>query len=348
MRGVRAAWSFTARVAVWSVSGSVLGTLAFSEAARQSWPAFVRHTAMGVVFSSCCIGLCFVALPALPRYARRRFRYPLNWVVVAAGLVVVSIVACAIGTALLVVTEFTPPRSALRLLQEALPTSTYFTLFFGMATSFVSESKERETAEARRLVAEAQLAWLESRVHPHFLFNTLNSIASMTHTDPPGAERMTHQLASLMRSSLDAASRPLVSLRDEIDLVRDYLAIERVRFGDRLRYTIDVDDRAADTAIPRLSLQTLAENSVKYAVSPQRGGASIAIRAVAQGTATCVEVEDDGPGFDPDGESPGHGLALLRARLAMSFESHARLDVQSRAGRTRVAIVVPSRGVPAT
>ena len=85
MRGLRKAWSFLARVAAWSVSGSVLGTLAFSEPARQSWSAFVHHTTMGVVFSSCCIGLCFVALPALPRYARQRFRYPLNWVVVAAA-----------------------------------------------------------------------------------------------------------------------------------------------------------------------------------------------------------------------------------------------------------------------
>ena len=152
MRGVRKAWSFLAHVAAWSVSGSVLGTLAFSETARGSWPAFVRQTTMGVVFSSCCIGLCFVVLPALPRYARQRFRYPLNWVIVAAALVVLSFVACAIGTALLVVTGFTPPRMALRLLQEALPTSTYFTLLFGMATSFMSESKERETADARRLV----------------------------------------------------------------------------------------------------------------------------------------------------------------------------------------------------
>ena len=348
MRGVRKAWSFLARVAVWSVSGSVLASLAFTPMARRSWAAFVSQTAMSIVFSSCCIALCHVALPALPRYARQRFRYPLNWVVVAAGLFVVSIVACAIGVAVLVVTRSTPPHDALSLLQAAVPAAAYFTLLFGMATSFVSESKERETADARRLVAEAQLASLESRVNPHFLFNTLNSIASMTHTDPPGAERMTHQLASLLRSSLDAASRPLVSLRDEIELVRDYLAIERVRFGDRLRYTIDVDDRAADTAIPRLSLQTLAENSVKYAVSSRRDGASIAIRAVANGTATRVEVEDDGPGFDPDLEWSGHGLALLRARLALSFQSQARLDVQSRPGRTRVAIIVPSRGVPAT
>jgi LytS/YehU family sensor histidine kinase len=217
-----------------------------------------------------------------------------------------------------------------------------------MATSFVSESKERETADTRRLVAEAQLASLESRVNPHFLFNTLNSIAAMTHTDPQGAERMTHQLASLMRSSLDAASMPLVCLRDEIDLVRNYLAIEHVRFGDRLRYTIDVDEPAAETPVPRLSLQTLAEKSVKYAVSPQRDGACITIRAATNGASTRVELEDDGPGFDPDEERPGHGLALLRARLAMNFPSRARLEVQSRPGRTRVAIVVPSHGVRAT
>ena len=341
---MRKAWPFLTHIAAWSVSGSVLGTLAFSEAARGSWPVFVRQTAMGIVFSSCCIGLCFVLLPALPRYARQRFRYPLNWVVVAAALVVVSIVATAIGTAVLVVTGFTPARTALNLLQEALPTSTYFTLLFGMATSFVSESKERESADARRLVAEAQLASLESRVNPHFLFNTLNSIAAMTHSDPQGAEQMTHQLASLMRSSLDAASTPLVRLRDEIDLVQDYLAIERVRFGSRLRYTIDVDDRSAGITIPRLSLQTLAENSVKYAVSQQREGASIAIRAQTNGVSTRVEVEDDGPGFDPSQETPGHGLALLRARLAMTFQNQARLDVQSRPGRTRVAMVVPSGG----
>ena len=252
--------------------------------------------------------------------------------VVAGGLVVLSVVACAIGASVLVVTGSTPSRDALALVAEAVPAAAYFTVLFGMATSFVSESKERETADARRLVAEAQLASLESRVNPHFLFNTLNSIASMTHTDPPGAERMTHQLASLMRSSLDAASKPLVSLRDEIDLVRDYLAIERVRFGNRLRYTIDVDDRAADTAIPRLSLQTLAENSVKYAVSPQRDGASIAIRAVANGTSTRVEVEDDGPGFNRSGVVGARSGACSAPAWRSRFQSHARLDVREPPG----------------
>jgi len=334
--------SFVASVVAWSAPGTVLGPLAFSDAARRSWTAFVGVAVIGFAISSGCIALTHLALPAFPRYARRRFRYPLNWVIVALGLVALAVGGSLLGVAFLVGLRWIDSSRAVGLLLASLPTATYFTLLFGMATSFMSESKERATAEARRLAAEAQLASLESRVNPHFLFNTLNSIAALTHSNPSGAEQMTNQLASLMRSSLDSASTPLVQLGEEIDLVRKYLAIERVRFGDRLRYTIEVDDDVT-TLVPRLSLQTLVENSVKYAVSTQRDGASVSIAGVARDGFTRVEVEDDGPGFDPRTARDGHGLALLRARLAMSFGSEARLEVQSRPGCTRVAIVVPTR-----
>ena len=342
---MRKAWSFVASVVAWSAPGTLLGALAFNADARRSWTVFVGTAVVGFVISSGCVALTRLALPAFPRYARERFRYPLNWVIVALGLVVVALVGTALGVACLVAIRWIEAGRAVALTLEALPTATYFTLLFGMATSFMSESKERATAEARQLAAEAQLASLESRVNPHFLFNTLNSIAALTHSNPSGAEQMTNQLASLMRSSLDSAS-PLVPLGEEIDLVRAYLAIERVRFGDRLRYTIDLDDNVP-TLVPRMSLQTLVENSVKYAVSTQRNGASISIAGVARDGVTRVEVEDDGPGFDPRTASDGHGLALLRARLAMSFGSAARLDVQSRPGCTRVAILVPTRALPA-
>jgi len=95
--------------------------------------------------------------------------------------------------------------------------------------------------------------------------------------------------------------------------------------------------------VPRLSLQTLVENSVKYAVSKELDGASISIVGIARDGFTRIEVEDDGPGFDPRVAPEGHGLALLRARLGMTFGETARLDVQSRPGCTRVAIVVPTR-----
>ena len=140
------------------------------------------------------------------------------------------------------------------------------------AATLALRTKERDEAEARRLAAEAQLASIESRVQPHFLFNTLNSIAALVHDDPAGAERMTTQLSSLLRSALDSTAVPLVPLDEELRVVRAYLDIERVRFGDRLRYDVDLGDGTAAAAVPRMALQTLVENSVKYAVSPRREG----------------------------------------------------------------------------
>ena len=209
------------------------------------------------------------------------------------------------------------------------------------AATLQLRTKERDEAEAHRVAAEAQLASIESRVQPHFLFNTLNSIAALVHDDPAGAERMTGQLASLMRSSLDTQSTPLVPLAQELRVVRDYLEIERVRFGDRLRFTLDVPATAERTLVPRMSLQTLVENSVKFAVSPRRDGAAIAVRAAATGERVRITVEDDGPGFS--GAAPdGHGLALLRSRLGMLFGNRAALDIESGPGRTSVSIEVPA------
>src|SRR5207253_6046918 len=99
-------------------------------------------------------------------------------------------------------------------------------------TTLALRTKERDEADARRLATEAQLASLESRVNPHFLFNTLNSIAALVHDDPAAAERVTGELASLMRSSLESGSTPLVSVDEELRVVRAYLDIERIRFGD--------------------------------------------------------------------------------------------------------------------
>ena len=209
------------------------------------------------------------------------------------------------------------------------------------ATTLALRTTELEKERARKLAIEAQLASLESRIHPHFLFNTLNSIAALTHDDAAGAERMTNQLASLMRSSLDGASTPLVPLEQELRVVGDYLDIERVRFANRLRYTLDVPDVARAALVPRLSLQTLVENSVKSAVAPRREGASIVVRAAASDGRLRLEVEDDGPGFDPHTVVEGHGLAVLRSRLAMTFGDRATLRIDSRPGRTCVTIDLP-------
>ena len=118
--------------------------------------------------------------------------------------------------------------------------------------------------------------------------------------------------------------------------------IERVRFGDRLRYDVQVADRLGAALVPRLALQTLVENSVKYAVSSRQAGASIRIRATDGGGRVRLEVEDDGPGFDTACTPDGHGLALVRSRLAMTFGDRASLRVESRPGRTLVTLDLPS------
>ena len=127
-------------------------------------------------------------------------------------------------------------------------------------TTLQLRTKELERERALKLATEAQLASLESRIHPHFLFNTLNSISSLIPEDPARAERLVGQMAALLRFSLDANQSGLVPLASELKIVADYLEIERARFGDRLRYQIDVPADLNESRIPPLSLQTLVEN----------------------------------------------------------------------------------------
>ena len=150
--------------------------------------------------------------------------------------------------------------------------------------------KDLETSSAR-------LASIESRIQPHFLFNALNSISSLIREDPARAERLVEQLASLLRSSLDTQEAHLIPLAREMKLVEDYLEIQRARFGDRLRYRLDVPASLAGVGVPPFSIQTLVENSVKFAVEPRLEGGEVRVLAQLQGGRLEVAVSDDGPGF---------------------------------------------------
>jgi two-component system, LytTR family, sensor histidine kinase AlgZ len=320
----------------------------------------------GFVFSMCCSSLCIVTLPHVAPAIFKRVRSPYSWALVAGLLVLLAAAGSLAAMILFSIVGLTPARTVLRLwLGQPLMTSIITTLLFGLfftvvehlrarldATTIALRTKERDEAEARRLAAEAQLASIESRVQPHFLFNTLNSIAALIPDDPAGAERMTGQLATLLRSSLDQQAMPLVALDEELSIVRNYLEIERMRFGARLRYDIQIDDASPHARVPRLAVQTIVENSVKYAVSPRREGASIAIRAAARNGHVTIAITDDGPGFDPATTVPGHGLALVRERLAMTIGDAATLRIDSRPGASTVAISVPtsatSNQAPAT
>jgi sensor histidine kinase YesM len=208
-------------------------------------------------------------------------------------------------------------------------------------TELQLRTKELERERALKLATEARLASLESRVHPHFLFNTINSVSSLIHEDPDRAERMLTQMAGLLRFSLDAGHTGLVSLDREMKVVRDYLDIECARLGERLRYKLDVDPNLGAVPLPPLSIQTLVENSVKYAVSPRTQGAFICVSVRAEGDRVAIEVSDDGPGFRGIDLPAGHGLSNLQERLHAAFGDGAWLDISSDPGQTSVTFSVP-------
>jgi two-component system sensor histidine kinase AlgZ len=326
-------------------------------------PAFswrnVGETVLGsFVVSMVISSLASVVLSYLAPILFHRFGPWLRWSILIVVLIALAAVGSLIAVTAILIVGILPARwdAFIRTYQNTLATALVITLIVGIfatlndalqwrldAATLALRTKERDEAEARRLAAEAQRASLEARVNPHFFFNTLNSIAALTREDPAGAERMTTQLASLMRSSLDHESAPLVPLEQEERLVRDYLEIEGTRFGERLRYAVEITDAAKCALVPRLSLQTLVENSVKYAVSPRREGASLCVRARMADGRVKVEVVDDGAGFDATMIPEGHGLALLRSRLAMNFGADAALSVDSRPGRTAVSFDLPVR-----
>jgi len=240
-------------------------------------------------------------------------------------------------------------------LKQDLPFSLFISLAIGMSVAtyetlryrlheaeLALRTKQVEQERANKLLAEARLSSLESRIHPHFLFNTLNSIAALIPIDPQRAEDTVGKLASLLRFSLNAQRSGLVPLGQEIKVVRDYLEIESTRFGPRLRYEIVVPGSLDSVRVPPLALQTLVENSVKHVASRSAEGASIQIAATLRdGGGIALEVSDDGPGFSLDAITEEHGLGNLAARLELLFGDEGRLDVTRKDQRTAVCISFP-------
>jgi sensor histidine kinase YesM len=345
-----------ARIGAFYGAPVIVATFLFSGVSRQTpWRDVLEAFLVACVFTFCIAPACSFVLPRVAARVCRVAR-PWYWVAMIASMVALATAGSIAALLILTAAGMLSIRQVLtEWIGNSLRVSLIITLTMGILVSLFEamrsqldeaqlalRTKERDEAEARRLAAEAQFASLESRVQPHFLFNTLNSIAALIPKDPAGAEKMTEQLASLLRSSLDAAPHAMVPLQQELKIVRNYLDIERVRFGSRLRYDVRLDETLADVRVPTLSLQTLVENSVKYAVAPRREGGSIVVSAARSNGCVRLSVSDDGPGFDAAQLPAGHGLELIRSRLAAVFGDRARLSIAGQPGQTTVAIELPS------
>ena len=204
------------------------------------------------------------------------------------------------------------------------------------------EAAERESREAvlQQQVTEAELRALRAQINPHFLFNSLNTIADLVVRDAPRAEAMTLRLAGVFRHVLANSSRPLTSIRDEIAFLRTYLYIEEVRFGDRLQVELDMDPEIANEDIPSLILQPLVENALKHGLAPRPGPGRLWISARAENGEIVLRVEDDGIG--PGAAPAGVGLSNVADRLATLYQDRASLTLAPRpTGGTRATIRIP-------
>jgi sensor histidine kinase YesM len=346
--------AYLARALFIILGATVLIALLFYSLGYLNLSHAARHILTIFVYSAC------IALPSiflLTRVSvRLAQRYPRTIVLIqalclvftaTAGSLVAALVVCGVGLSPrdTLWTEYwgSLPFSVVIALAIGLSVSTYETLQGRLQTAEIElRSRMVEQERAHKLLAEARLSSLESSIHPHFLFNTLNSIAALIPTNPQRAEDMVGKLASLLRFSLNAQHGGLVPLEQELKIVRDYLAIESTRFGPRLRYEILVPNSLASVKVPPLALETLVENSVKHVAAQRTEGATIQIAGAIAGGIAILEVIDDGPGFSLDATAPEHGLGNLTARLELLFGAAGHLAVVRENEKTVVRISFPA------
>lgn len=214
------------------------------------------------------------------------------------------------------------------------------------AFRYLSETRERELQLARvsEQLAGARFAALQAQLNPHFLFNTLNTIAVRARDgDGAGTVRMVEQLSDLLRVTLTRHRSSEVALEEELDLVRQYVAIEEARFPDRLSVIVEVDPLLNQSAVPGFALQHLVENALRHGIARRPGAGTVRVRARRNGDTLELSVTDDGGGSQVHVMPAGHGIENTRERLRALYGDRASLMIESGAAGTTATLRLPWR-----
>jgi two-component sensor histidine kinase len=206
--------------------------------------------------------------------------------------------------------------------------------------------REFQASQLETQLAKARLQTLKSQLQPHFLFNTMHSISSLMLTDVPAADRMMTRLSDLLRMSLEKDGVQITPLSCELDFVNGYLEIEKIRFEDRLRVSVEVAPDALDAQVPHLILQPLVENAVKHGISRRSQGGEIGIVATHDERNLYLRVSDNGPGMNESSpeEKAGLGLRATRERLQALYGDQQSIEiVEGREGGVEVRVRIPFR-----
>ncbi len=220
-------------------------------------------------------------------------------------------------------------------------------LYFGIKYWQDRQRQEARALRADALATEAELRTLRYQLNPHFLFNSLNSVSALIREDPRRAERMLNGLSEFLRYSLTGAKTPDAPLRDEIEAVRNYLDIEKIRYEDKLAVKFDVEPSAEDFRVPSLLIHPLVENALKYGMQTSALPLEIVVTARGAGGSMRLEVANTGAWVDGSGAGPktngkgaGIGLENIRQRLEQAFPQRHHFDVFERDGRVRAVVQI--------
>jgi sensor histidine kinase YesM len=297
----------------------------------------------------------FPASYVMPRAVPKLYRYSpsIRWLAILGLLGLIAFAGSSVVSYLMALAGVLSWSEFASVWLKSLKLSLVLTLAFGIGevvyyqnrhrleeTTLALRTRELEKERAEKLASEARLQSLESRIHPHFLFNALNSVSALIREQPELAERQVERISRFLRFALDRGGSSFVPLAEELRIVRDYLEIEKTRFAERLHFSIEAPSEALSIDVPPLSIQTLVENAVKYAVAPRREGGEIRVAAAISDGRLLIDVHDDGPGFDAGSTPAGHGLDLLQGRLAAHFGDAAALRFRNGVGMT-VTLEVP-------
>jgi len=356
---VRAILNSIWQVPLWAIPfGIFFGTVFGARPENYAWAY-----AISLIFSlTIRLGLILLSHVVLPRIRRaspggRGPALPVEIALFASTALIASYAAAFIVHLTILPGFLGTPRD---LVLNGMYSLLFSTLIGGIAYAahFYRQSiaRMRAVESMRAELAQAELRALKAQLEPHFLFNTLNAIASLIPSNPAAAEEMTTRLADVFRYALSASERETAPLADELAFAHSYLDIERVRFGDRLRVITNVEPGLERAPVPSLLLQPVVENAVRHAIAPRAEGGTIRLSAKRAGGALELTVEDDGPGIDAataarileggdsarrEPGSRGFGLYALRERLRAAGLEHALALDTPPGGGTRVTITLP-------
>jgi two-component system LytT family sensor kinase len=353
----RAGWSrrcggTVAYVAGWTVLGVFFASQAIMYSAYRDRPVSWTRTlapalADAYIWALLAPGIYWLAL----RVPIGRRALPVALGIHAAASVSLAVLKVTLWMLLARATDWLPvaPFTALLLGQFHGAVFAYWVILGPcLALQYYRQYRERElrAAQLEARLSQAQLEVLKIQLHPHFLFNTLHAIASLTAEDPAAATRMIAQLSELLRCSLRRIGTQEVALHEELEVVRLYAGIQLARFEDRLVVEYQVEPDTLTALVPSLLLQPLVENAIRHGIAPRREGGRVIVGARRDDRRLRLWVADDGPGLSTGQPVTGSGLGLenTRARLAHLYGRDQSLELRNRvAGGLEVSLTFPFR-----